>query len=113
MSSVTATRATRTITVSDCVITAGQIGRNLSKEPLEVCAFEWKPGEGLWQEDVEKIGALSTEQMFLNVALPPEAFALLWAMEKGSARTIHIKVKINPSHSVLSVTEVTLVEHLP
>ena len=114
IASVTAKRATRRLIFSDCTVTAARIGRNIPKEPFEVCADEWEPGEELWPEDPEKIGALDTERMFLSVVLPPEAFGQLWAIrEEGSVRTIQIRVRNEPSESTLSVTEVTLVEYLP
>ena len=115
MATVTATRTSRLIVIGDCVVSRGDIGRDISKVPFEIDAYEWNPGETLWPEEVEKIGALNTKG-YLNVNLPPAAFEQLWAIGEGSkasACTLIMKVKLEPTESVLSVTEVTLVEFLP
>jgi hypothetical protein len=112
MATVTATRTSRLIVIDDCV---ASIGREISKGLFEICAYEWKPGEALWPEDAEKIGALNTKG-YLSVNLPPDAFRQLWAIGDGSktsACTLIMKVKLEPSEAVLSVPEVTLVEPLP
>lgn len=79
MASVTATRASRMIVIDDCVVSRGEIGRDISKGLFEICAYEWKPGETLWPEDPEKIGALNIKG-FISVHLPPDAFRQLWAV---------------------------------
>lgn len=110
--SVTAERAIRTLIISDSVVTRADIGRNISKETFKVYAYEWQPGERVWEDDAKKIGALNTEQMLLSIALPPDAFEQLWAPRDASTRLIQVKVKIEPIQESLIMTEVTLIEVL-
>ena len=114
MATVTATRTSRLIVIYGCAVSRGDIGRDISQTPFEVCAYEWNSGEALWPEDAEKIGALNI-MGYLNVNLPSAAFEQLWAIGEGSktsACTLIMKVKLEPSETVLPVTEVTLVEPL-
>jgi hypothetical protein len=103
------------IVVEDCEVTRGQIDRDLTGTPFEICAYEWKSGETLWPEEIKKVGAFDSRG-FLSVHLPPDAFQQLWVMGDGhntSTFVLIIKVRIEPSESVLSVTEVTVMEYLP
>ena len=77
--------------------------------PLRSAPTKWNSGEALWPEDAEKIGALNFKG-YLNVNLPSAAFEQLWATGEGSktsACTLIMKVKPEPSETVLSITEVT------
>jgi hypothetical protein len=115
VATVTGKRAHRLIVIDDCKVTREDVSRDLTEIPFEICAYEWKPGETLWPEEVDKIGALNIEG-HLNVHLPPDAFGQLSAIADGSKASrciLIINVKLEPSQSVLSVTEVTLIEPLP
>jgi hypothetical protein len=58
--------------IGNCVIRkGGEIpGPNYYGEQIEISVYETKPGEELWNDEPEKVGALSTE--FMTLYLPAD-----------------------------------------
>jgi hypothetical protein len=118
--------AHRGINISNCPVTrwdviGHDIGDKLdghsfrADEALMVSIMEAKPGDVLWEEDPEKIGALVTDSMHANVRLPPDAFALFWiAAEAADGATRFIEIVSKPDRpDVLTVTNIGLFENMP
>lgn len=59
--STSAERSTRAVHIENCLIReGGEIqGRNYCGEQIRIYVDETKPGEELWKDDPEKIGAVS------------------------------------------------------
>lgn len=70
--SISAERSTRVVHIGNCVIRkGGEIpGPNYYGEQIEISVYETKPGEELWNDEPEKVGALSTE--FMTLYLPAD-----------------------------------------
>jgi hypothetical protein len=89
---------------------------DLGDERFEASACETKPGDVLWEEDREKIGAYQKDRPYINFYLPPEAFAHFWTAadaREGSTYIIDLEFKSDPESSgFFSVIHVGLHETL-
>ena len=89
-------------------------GDTLHAQHVNLSIQETKPGETLWKEDPEKIGAFSRDIMHINLYLPPEAFRHFWtAAVATDDASCDIEVTVKADHpDTLSVTNVGLIESM-
>ena len=113
--------ATRHINISDCPVDrwSDLKGDTISSsDEVDLSIYEMTPGEPLWKEDPEKIGAFSKDSMHINVHLPREAFHHFWtAAEATYDAPPYIEIVLKPGDpkfpQTLSVTNVGLIEAMP
>ena len=114
--STSAENSTRAVHIENCVIREGREiqGRKYYGEQIEMSIHETKPGQELWKDDPEKIGALSTESLHMSLYLPADAFGTLWAAAAatdGAWRQMSFEYKA-PGNAILSITTAVLVEFI-
>jgi hypothetical protein len=123
--SVSVESVRREVTISKCPVTSwtvvglGEVNK-LSKdsfkegELLELSVRERVPGDVLWKEEPENIGAIDADRMCVHVILPPHAFAPIWSAAEaadGCRRSVELELKARDPE-ILSVTNVGFFESM-